>query len=65
MSKEEIEQKKSDLIGDILSHSSSMQLKMVSLDALWVLAKTEALIEWRDERSKKDQGTKQHNYEKQ
>lgn len=52
MTPEQIEQKKSQLIEDILSPSSSIQLKMASLDALWILAKTEAMNQLEEEKKK-------------
>ena len=52
MSPKEIEQKKSELIEDILSPSTSIQLKMASLDALWTLAKMEAMNQLEEEKKK-------------
>jgi hypothetical protein len=48
MTPEEIQTKKQELISDILSPSTSIQLKMASLDALWTLAKVEAINEWKE-----------------
>jgi len=48
MTPEEIQTKKQELIEDIISPSTSVQLKMASLDALWILAKMEAMEEWKE-----------------
>ncbi len=52
MTPEEIQTKKQELIEDIISPSTSVQLKMASLDALWALAGWEAIHKLKEESKK-------------
>ena len=48
MTPEQIAQQKSQLIDDILNPRSSIQTKLLAIDALWALAKVEAMNEWKE-----------------
>ena len=47
MTPEQIAQQKSKLTDDILNPRSSTQTKLLAIDALWALAKVEAIKEWK------------------
>lgn len=48
MTPEQIAQQKSQLIDDIMNWHSSPQTKLLAIDALWSLAKIEAIKEWKE-----------------
>lgn len=49
MTPEQIQDQKSKLIDDIMDYHSSPQTKLMAIDALWSLAKVEAIKEWEEE----------------
>ena len=48
MTTEQIQDQKSKLIDDIMDYHSSPQTKLLAIDALWSLAKVEAMNEWKE-----------------
>ncbi len=48
MTPEQIQEQKSKLIDDIMDYHSSPQTKLMAIDALWALAKIEAIKEWKE-----------------